>query len=212
MADEVTEEQHRGCNYRVRANEDWRAELFAPGMNFSAFGELVIRPGFLLHRGFRNVCIAGTRGDGIVLRGDIPVLGRVGDSPHVSVIVESTSDEKAVIAQRKAVSHARSDGSTAREIVDHDRRFELESAGTAETASRCARHQDHATLGEWAHAVQTRDTYRNLYAQARAASGRLGRENFHKGRIVRNRQNFCQSDNLYCCRFVWEGDGDFGNW
>jgi hypothetical protein len=100
-----------------------RIRLLPAGMDFGAFGENVIRPGLLLDGRLRHARGLRTRGDRVVLRGDIPVFRSVGNAPDVSLVVERSADEEAVIPQGKTVRDASSYAASAGEIANYDRRF-----------------------------------------------------------------------------------------
>ena len=178
--------------------------LFPSGMNFGAFGEHVIGPGFLLDGRLRHARRLRLRGDRIILRDNVPVFGSVGDAPDISVIVERGSNQEAVISQRETVGHAGSYGSSAGQIADHDRGFQLQGACAAESASLRTYDEYHAPLGEGAHAIETRHSDGNLDSQSRAAPRRFRGVYFHK----REKRPGLLSN---CGRFIRWGDGDEGN-
>ena len=115
------------------------------------------------------------------LGGAIPILGRIGNSPHVPVVVERHSDKKVfpVIAQRQASRHASGNASAARQIIQQHWSFERQRLRRAESAALRADHESDTLCGEGMLAVEAGHGHGNLHAQSRAAPRRPGCKDFH---------------------------------
>jgi hypothetical protein len=145
----------------------------------------VVRPGLLLHRYRRRCCCRSScslwsfRRYRIVLGRDIPILGRICNSPNIAGIVQCHSDQKSIVPQRQAIRHTARNTASVRQFAEHDRRFQLDRSRTSETASLRAHHQQHAMLGKRTHPVEAGHADRNLHSQPCAASYRLRTVHIH---------------------------------
>lgn len=76
-------------------------------------------------------------GGDLRIRGAIPIFGRIGDTPHIAMIVERDADQEifAVVAERQTVCHAAGRGCTVRQIAKQDRGFNGQGLRCAQSAA-----------------------------------------------------------------------------
>ena len=147
-------------------------------MSLAVVREQVVGPGVPAFA--RATCSAsggsGRRG------GAIPIRGRIGNSPHISVVVERHADEKefSVIAQRQASRYAGRNFSAAWQIVQQYWSFERQGLRRAKSAALRAYDKRDALRREGMLPVQAGHGHGNFNAHSRAAPYRLGCEDFHK--------------------------------
>src|SRR5271165_1424844 len=113
-------------------------------MGFAVGGEEVVRPCRLAAGGLD--CVA-CRCNGF--GSAIPIFGRIGNSPHVRVVVECDSNQEilTVIAQRQASCHAGGSASATQQIVQQYWSFERQGLGCADSAALRAYHQSYTLRG-----------------------------------------------------------------
>src|SRR6202522_3898730 len=110
-------------------------------MRFALLGEQVVGPGALALA--HGICCSGGGNGGI--GGAIPILGRIGNSPHIAVVVERHTDKKifSVGAERQAGCHAGRNASAVWQIVQQYRSFKRQGLGGAESAALSAHYQSY---------------------------------------------------------------------
>lgn len=195
--------------------------LLALGSILHATGENIVGPDFLVlvHRQGRFVRRAAVRrsrsGSRSGLGGNVPVCGRIRNSPNISVRIERDPNQKilAVIPQGETICHPPGHASSPRQVADHDWCLHLQRAWTTESTSLRADDQYHALVGKWPRSVKARYTHRNLHANPRASSSGLRCQYFHcrsisQGKLRESRGGVAPR---HCARPALSKGGDQGN-
>src|ERR1700686_2415283 len=131
-------------------------------MGLALVREAVIGPGIAaLSRDLS--CLAGCWG---VARGStIPVLRGIGNSPHISAVVQLYSNQKIspVTAQRQATCHAARSGAAGGQVTQQHRRLKRQSLQGAESAALRANDNDDTLGRERMAAIHAGDDHRDLH-------------------------------------------------
>jgi len=146
-------------------------------MGLAVGGEQVVGPRILA---FARSLVWAARRCGS-LGGAVPILGRIGNSPDVAVVIERGTYKKVltVVTERQASGNAGRSASAAGQISQEHWSFERQGLGRAESAALRAHHQSHTPCGEGMLAVEAGHGDGNLHAQTRAAPRGSGCEYFH---------------------------------
>ena len=149
-------------------------------MRFVVIRDEVVRP-----RSFRfGGCGGDGRGGGGrggCNRNAVPILGRVGDSPDVSMVVKGDANEEelSVGAERETTGDAAGSGGAAGEMVEQDRSFERQGLGGAEATALRADDQGDAFGSEGMPPIHAGDDHGNFDPQSGASAGGFGSDDFH---------------------------------
>ena len=106
--------------------------------------------------------LAGCRG---TAGGTIPVLRGIGNSPHISAVVQLYSNQKIspVTAQRQATCHAARSGAAGGQVTQQHRRLKRQSLQGAESAALRANDNDDTLGRERMAAIHAGDDHRDLH-------------------------------------------------
>ncbi len=160
-------------------------ELSSSGIRLAVTGEQIVRPNVLILAPGHSV-LRHTRRSSRGSRSAIPILWRIGDSPHIPVVIECHPDEKLlpIIPQRQATGHTARRAPTPGQITQQHGSFKRQCLRSAQSAALRTYHQSNTLCGKRVHAVEAGRRQENLHAQSRALPGRLGREYFHSTILV----------------------------
>ena len=145
-------------------------------MRFAVTGKYVVGPDTLAIRRVRSGGRSGWRsGDAV------PIFRRIGDSPHVCLVVERDSDQKVfpVLAQWQTIGNAARCGSAARQITQQYGSLDGQRLRRANPAALWTDHKRHTLGCERMPPVHAGHDQRNLHPQSSAAASRLGCEYLH---------------------------------
>ena len=148
-------------------------------MGLAVIGKQVIGPYIVALRGGRSP-LAGRSGRAGGRR-DSPILRRIGDPPHIFLIVKRNADQKllAISAQRQTAGNTAGYASNAWQVAQQHRRFERQSLRAAKSAALRTHHKRHTLFGEGMLTIHAGDDHGNLHPQSCAAADRLGRVYLH---------------------------------
>jgi hypothetical protein len=161
-----------------RLMESYFGRLSAFGMGFAMTGKQVVGPRFLALDGVFVGVAGGASGR---LRGILPILWRIGNSPYIPVIVERDSDQKIfpVISERKTIRHAGGSASASGQIAQQYWCFERQRVRRTQSSPLGAHDERNTHLSERVPAIHAGYSNGNLHAHSRAAPGRFRCEYFH---------------------------------
>lgn len=174
---EITKAQGAVLQLRVEIRF-FRMRLFAAGMGFAMLGEPVVGPGPMAAASRLNRC-RGRGGGGV--RAAIPVLRRIGDSPHISMIVEGHANEEVftIASEGQAGGDARGATSTPGQIGELHRSFQGQRLSSTKSATLGTGYQHRALRGKRMAAIHASDGDGDFHTKPCAAAGRSGCDYFH---------------------------------
>jgi hypothetical protein len=128
-----------------------------------------------------GLTMSSCSGRGSTLNHRTPVFRGVGDSPDISVRIESDTDQEGlpVVSQRQTTGHARRHTPAAGQITQENWGLYLQGARAPKPASLAAYDHGYTPLSKGANPVQAGHGDGDLHADPRASSHRLGGQYFH---------------------------------